>query len=168
MRRLAPSNSRPKWIAGERYAAVGVDLRAAAAEFLQRFAPWTHFVTVTYREDRTPYALGLDVRSLVRELAGELREHVPVAFAWGHQRNGLLHGHLLLAWPPGAPWAPERRLRHGWWALSGSHVQCLPFDPRRPAGDYLAGHDGWEVNVACPRLPRCRRGPGCREARVPW
>lgn len=106
----------------------------------------------------------------LRTTAKHANEHVPFAFACGMQTNHRFHHHALLAVPTTATpigvdwldfcWRGADRVAH--------FSRIVRYDPSLGAVRYIAAHQGfWDVNVACPRPPRCRRH-NCVEAPGPW
>jgi len=134
--------------------------RDEAAAFIDGWAPWTHFLTGTYPGGRSPTVFNRDYRcfrDLLAAIGGD--KHVPIAAATGPQQSGTPHTHLLVAVPPTYQGDAARLMRRHWHRLTGGNAQVRRYSPARRAGMYMAGHHTWELDYACPRLGRCRRGP---------
>lgn len=147
--------------------------RRAAAEFVRGLAPWTWWIAVTFTGHVSRNTAHRALRVWLSALARSHGEHLPVAWALEPSYINGWHAHVLLAcggatitareieqaWKSahtraGIPWLRRYNARHG--------------DPTRGAADYLVKGGEWDVNVACPRPPPCRRRAGCREAPGPW
>lgn len=145
-----------------------------AGEWLRGLAPWTTFGTLTFSprfEKPDYYAAHRAFKKYARDIATRVaHNHVWVAWAYGKQKNGFPHFHVLLAFTPALAAQPglNRALEDLWFeTLHATGIaQFRRFDARRRAGEYLAGHTEIDANVACPRINICRR-TRCRQAPSP-
>ena len=145
----------PNWAAPE----LGRErLTEAAAAWLATFAPWTTWLTLTFRNDPVEGELIAAVRSWVRAVARSIaHHHVPYAAGWDATQHHP-HAHVLLALPKHSrnvvaqverQW--RQTSRHAGLVRSGRYVSG------RGAERYLVAHPQWYFGVGCDRRPRCRR-----------
>ena len=145
-------------------------LRCVTAKFVEQWAPWRCFCTLTFARPVTE-AKGHELfREWARYLAKDFyRAHVQIAWAHGPQARGVIHFHALVA-PVGheAPveLAELAALRATWDHGTDVDVQRV-HDPRGVA-DYVSRHPSWDANIACDRRPSCRRSRACTFAPGPW
>lgn len=150
----------------------------AAIPWVARQAPWTHVLHLTYQDNGEatavhPETCQRDVRRLARYAARILfRTHVPVFWVIGRQQNGNAHAHVLAALPATADASHLRALDTAWknltWRGGHTRIERL-YDAAGIVRYALRGHTTWDVNVACPRTNRCRRGGNhCIAAPSPW
>lgn len=142
------------------------------AEFIRRRASWLFFGTLTYRDDVRAVEAGHHFRRFLRIVAKHYGCHVDIAWGEESQERGAQHHHLLLA-PRcegrGPPQLSARdlellwRMSHPCTGLS----RFVKYDPGGDAALYVARHEVWDVNVACPRWRTCKR-TYCRFAPSPW
>ncbi|HEY1954365.1 MAG TPA: hypothetical protein VGH28_02110 [Polyangiaceae bacterium] len=150
--------------------------RLAATDFLRELRAWTWWGTVTFRwqtqRDRARYEL----RAWLRRIAVDVDDHVSVAWVIEPTRLGADHAHVLLAIP--ATRSLRRERAEDLWKSGnarGGYIHMVRYAPGRRYGDpqfgaagYLAAKTDWNVTVACPRHPPCRRKRGCVQLRGPW
>jgi hypothetical protein len=145
------------------------------AAFLRDVASWTWWVTLTFfrsvPRDRARVALRFWLRGVAREVG----DHVKVAWVLEPTRVGVPHAHVLVAVPDGKSMGQNGA--EALWRRSdplagfSRVVRYAPgrgCDPRFGAAGYLAEKQDWNVTVACPRRPPCRRKGGCLVLRGPW
>jgi hypothetical protein len=140
---------------------------AAAGSFIHGIATWTTWATLTFgrpvSDSQADAALVRWLRAVAKQAA---REHLRVVWGVEYQPGGYPHFHVLLAFPPTVAHAAvqHRRLAQLWRqsdkATGFSHFRR--FDPDQGAAWYVAVHAEWDVQLVCPRRPRCRRKAGCR------
>jgi hypothetical protein len=138
------------------------------ADYVEGFAAWTHFATLTYGQRQAHSTLRRHYRLLRSVLAfAAAPEHVPVCFAVGPQSDGVLHAHLLVAMPPRfAGGHTGRHLKRLWHLLTGGNAHVEPYARGKGAASYLPRHPSWELDFACPRTGACGRGM-CRRVAAP-
>lgn len=146
-------------------------LRSETGRFIHNFGDWKWWATLTFRDYVSRGSAMRVFRSWLRTLAKLVyRHHLRVAWGFELQDREVWHIHLLLETPgPTSPELEGPHLQSVWRAISGicGISKIEPFDTTRGAGWYLSKGTDWDVNVACPRTPRCRRS-GCREAPGSW
>ena len=155
-------------------AAEGVDAEAlwrSVSHFLGGYAPWSWWVTLTFGDDVSEHAAARAFRDWCTALARRVvHDHVPVGWAWELQRRGLPAYHALIAVPVESRFSAA--LGDAYWKRThraAGVTRIERYVRGRGAPWYVAAHRYWDVNVACPRAPVCRRpGRGCVVARVPW
>lgn len=147
-----------------------------AMAYLRDVAPWTWWVTLTFRRwvqrDRARAALRSWLRGVARDLVGA---HVVVAWVLEPNRAGVDHAHVLLAIPQGFT-LDRARAEQLWRRIDdragvSQMVRYRPgtaSDPRFGAAAYLGSKVDWNLTVACDRAPPCRRERGCVELSGPW
>jgi hypothetical protein len=148
-------------------AALAFRAREATGEWLHKF-PWDLFCTPTFRDDEVALPIAAERFELfVRRLARErVKRHLWIAWFADLQRRGVPHFHVLLGTLKGDPRRVELVDIDGLWVWGD--LRATPFDGRGAAFYGARGHRLWDVNVACPRPPRCRRpGKGCVHAPGP-
>lgn len=140
-------------------------------QFIQTYAPWTWWATLTFQTDISEVAGELAFRDWARSVAREIvRDHVPIAWASELQRRGIPAYHALLAVPEGRQ-GFSASVGHRCWRRahrSAGHTRIERYDPQRGAAYYAAAHSDWDLNVACPRAAVCRHRNGCLYAPGPW
>ena len=143
-------------------------LRRETGKFIDGFAQWTHFATLTYTQRQAYSTVRRHYRVLRSTLAfAATPEHVPVCLAVGPQSDGVLHAHLLVAMPPRyAGGHTGRHLKRLWRLLTGGSAHVEPYARGKGAAGYLARHPAWELDYACPRTGACGRGM-CRLLAAP-
>ena len=143
--------------------------RLVEMAYVRDVAPWTWWITLTFRRwverDRARSTLRSWLRGVARDLVGE---HVTVAWVLEPNRSGVDHAHALLAVPEGktldrvSAEALWRRLddRAGFSKMVRYRTGGAS-DPRYGAAAYLSDKADWNLTVACNRAPPCRRKHGC-------
>lgn len=141
-------------------------LQEATARFVHNKRPWNVWATYTFRGEPSDASGHRVLKQHLREVARTFKGHVWYAYAFGPQRRGILHFHILLELPV-APNELALKLLRAMWNHVGGDAKVEHFDPSRGAAYYHALHLGDDINVACPRTePRCRRSY-CAEAPGP-
>ena len=114
--------------------------RDVFADFIRAWhIPWTYFVTLTFREDRTTLA---GARAILLRWIDTLPPHLaPVSVVWGvewHPNRYPRTAHIHALWSRPGP-APEdwRSLKELWFSRAGLG-RFFPYDPRRGAAWYVA------------------------------
>ncbi len=145
-----------------------LNLRQASGAFIDGFADWTHFVTLTYPLDVSRADLNRHY-DLVRDHVTAMGngEHVAIARAVGPQQRGTQHLHILIALPASSQGDATRLMPRFWRHLNGGNAKACRYSPTRDAGAYLVRHDQWEVDYACPRTGRCARARSCTLVSTP-
>ena len=143
----------------------------AAGRFVHDLAEWRWWATLTFRHDigvdRADRAFRRWLRAIARDV---VRDHVTVAWATGPQRFGRPHFHVLLAWR----WdslvydADLGEQLWRWVDHNAGHARVERYDRDEGAAWYQAAHAEWDVNLVCPRSPRCRRNGPCLLAPGSW
>jgi len=154
----------------QRELATAADVMRREPQTQPQPSDWTHFADLTFTND-VPEGRAMEaLRWWLRALAKHSHTHVPYVFALGYQGNRRLHFHVLLAVAAHVPISVRWLDRH--WRLSdrvANFARVNVYDSTRDGVPYLANHNGhWDVNIACPRTPRCRRRNGCQEAPSSW
>jgi hypothetical protein len=142
--------------------------RRAAGPWLDRFAPWTHWSTITFRRDVRPERAGRVIATFGRRVARAVRDHVALAWGSGPQPSGRPHHHLLVALPSQSDLSEldlKIALRDGDGAVG--RVDVERFRPGMGAAWYAARHPVWDVNFGCPKIKRACRRTSCAVARGP-
>ena len=143
-------------------------LKQAEGGFLNNLYPWTHWATLTLREGISAFAFDASLRRFFKSIARVCDDHIPFGYGVGHQLREVLHAHVLLVLPTNVT-DPDLLVKTQWRGahhLAGN-TDIRVFDGDRGAAWYTVKHRSWDVNVACPRPPRCRRKRGCIEAPGP-
>ena len=139
-------------------------LAQATADFIRQRANWEFYVSLSYvNEVRAPLA-ARHFQRFLRSVAKRYGTHVDVAWGEEEQERGAYHHHALLA---------QRRIESRFetpkvtthdldtlWRFTHSstgHARVVRYKPWRGAAYYMARHQNWDINVACPRRPACRR-----------
>jgi hypothetical protein len=144
-----------------------VRARRAVGEWLQTF-PWDIFAHPTFRADDVALHVAAERFELfVRRLARErVERHVRISWFVDLQRRGVPHFHVLLGTLEEDPRRVELADIDGLWVWGG--LNAAPFDGRGATFYGATHHRFWDVNVGCPRPPKCRRpGKGCVHAPGP-
>jgi hypothetical protein len=133
------------------------------ADYIEGFADWSHFASLTYAESQSYSTLRRHYRVLRSSIAfAASQEHVPLLLAVGPQANGVPHAHLLIAMPRHlAGGQTGRHLRRIWRLMTGGNAKVEPYFVGKGASSYLARHPSWELDYACPRAGACGRGMCC-------
>ena len=145
-------------------------VQRVTAEFIRDLAPWHWFATLTFRTEVTADAAHRAFRTWARGVASSAETHVTAAWAYeARDVRRVLHFHALLAPHENVNRIDVRSLSHAWQSYydSGEATFSRVYSTEG-AADYLAKHPAWDVNVACPRRPECRRAAGCVKAPGPW
>ena len=114
------------------------------ADFIRRWhIPWTYFVTLTFRQDRTSLA---GARHRLLEWIEQLPPHLaPASLVWGvewHPNRYPRTAHIHALWAHPSPAAEDwRTLKEAWWSRAGM-ARFYPYDPTRGAVWYVAGYVG--------------------------
>lgn len=145
-------------------------VRDAYADFIRSKAPWSWFVTLTFKREIPEAHAGQLVRAWLRAIAHDV-ENAHFWFAVGSETkpHQAPHFHLLVATRHDGPFTPIVARAH-WLRIDAAagFARFDPYDPKRGAAAYLSAHECRDLNVACPRTePRCRRRH-CSEARTAW
>jgi REP element-mobilizing transposase RayT len=144
------------------------DPRLVMAEWLRDFRPWSHWYYMTFTRPFSRGDADNVVRTFVMTLARDLRVHVWAAWSVEPDSSGH-HIHGLLDIPPphnlddDALRAHGRRVCH-----SFGHSRFDRFDRTRGGPWYMVKSVEPDINVGCPRPPRCRRFGGCADSRFSW
>jgi hypothetical protein len=163
--------------------------RRIEGEWIAAMAEWTWWSSLTFQapvgEARAKKILFGYLRALAQDLAQESGQHFRAAWCMEYQGRDVPHFHTLIDYPTteidlgaarlyGEP--EEREVSPAWlecrwlstdWAAGNVHVER--YDPARGAAFYLVKGGRWDLHVACPRLPSCRRRLGCTFARkIGW
>lgn len=150
-------------------------LRGEANRFLSEAAPWRHFATLTSAHDLSDSTILAAFRAWAQRLARAHSAHLSVGFVFAPQARGALHVHALLA--PAEPVEQEiiAPALVAAWPLGSATAR--PIDAPVVAANYLLEHvdltdhdirRAWDLNVACPREPRCRRRRSCIRSPGAW
>jgi len=155
--------------------------RQIAGEWIAAKAEWTWWATLTFRGSVGEAHAMKTLYGFLHGLAHEARRHFRAAWCMESQKRGALHFHALLDLPVttidhgaarlfGDPeeyeFSPtwlEYRWRNTNKAAGNARVQR--YDSARAAAFYLVKGGQWDLRVACPRPPSCRRRLGCTFAR---
>jgi hypothetical protein len=145
----------------------------AAVEFVTKSRRWNVWASLTFKEAPSLPKCEDAFRRWLRAIAvSVVDDHVPYFYVCDRQQRGDYHFHALLAVPIDVTAPVIRKMRRCWRDAScqaGINKIERVNDPERATRYALAGHNAWEVNVACDRRPRCRRsGSGCVEAPGSW
>ena len=151
------------------------NLADATGAFIEAFSDWRYFGTFTFRRTTSEHVGARQLRRMLRCTAMTVfDDHVAFAIGGGPHELGGWHYHVLFG--PcensrGIPYSGTiaRQIEYAWRSsgkLAG-HSRVLKYDPMRGAAFYLAQHDEWDLNVACPRRPKCRRSR-CILAPTAW
>ncbi len=131
--------------------------------------PWQIFAGFDFSKAVSGRVAFERFNGLCRELAqNRIHGHVAVSWFWGVQYWGAPYFHALFYALPHVRENMEALTIgdfDGLWPWGTSKIEI--FDDGR-AANYGERHKNFEINVACPRRPRCRRSKGCREAPGPW
>jgi len=168
----------------------GVRLRRQiAGEWIAAKAEWTWWSSLTFQapvgEARAKKILFAYHSELARELAQDSGQHFRVAWCMEYQGRDVPHFHTLIDYPttaidlgaaslysePEEHEVSARWLECRWLSTDSAagNVHVERYDPARGAAFYLVKGGRWDLCVACPRLPSCRRRVGCTFAReIGW
>lgn len=143
-------------------------VRAAWADFTRGLAPWAWFVTLTFQRELPPEAASKVVQTWLRSVAMEINAHVRFAIASELKPHQAIHFHLLLA-PFDGVRLTRSIVRRLWKRAhpSAGFMHFGQYDADRGAVHYVINHEHRDLNVACPRPPKCRR-TRCVEAPGSW
>ena len=134
-------------------------LNREIAAFIRSKGPWRTFCHLTFKEEvklwKAEEIMKAFLRGVAREIVGE---HVDYVVVTDVDRGHVRHFHLLLAFDG----QPEYFRNRAYVLWQRSHVLTgfCRFQNYRPGGGaelYMAKHDFWDVNTACPRKNACRR-----------
>lgn len=143
--------------------------RQAAGQFIHTFGNWQIFITLTFNQDVSESWAHKRFHEYCRKVAKRFSEHIDIAWCWGPQASGRIHFHALLKTRLDSLRTLSQR---DFWGIKWPGN--IKFDPPRDqekSSCYLARreHHVWEINVACPKPPPCKRpGVSCSVARNPW
>lgn len=146
------------------------EVRAVASRWIAGQAQWTWWVTLTFRTPVTSETAVKLLRRWLRAVAIELAgAHVPVAWTLEWQSSGRPHFHVLLALVAEVSGDELLRLwtRIDRACCARKLARADAFDSSKGAALYMLKGSEWDVNVACPRPPRCRRSR-CVKAPSAW
>jgi hypothetical protein len=138
-------------------------VQRAAGEFIAALAPWTWWCSLTFRGALSRDEAQATFKAWLRVVAREAHEHVWAAWAHGLQAEGRPHFHCLLAIRSDA--FDESSATLAWWGVDpragGTEIRRYRDDGGAAWYQTDPHHDEWDVLLACPRRPRCRRAAGC-------
>lgn len=156
-------------------------LRQAAGRWIGQVAEWKWWATLTFKG---PVSDGRAINALrrwLRNLAQAEDRHFVAAWSLEIQRNGRPHFHVLFDHPvttvdSGAARlfgeAEVHEIQPEWFSVSwlnsdpaAGNARVQKYDPSGGAAFYLVKDGEWDLRVACPRPPQCRRRSGCRFSR---
>lgn len=159
----------------------GAAATQAAGRWIGQQAEWKWWATLTFKE---PVSDGRATKALnlwLRKLAQAEDRHFMAAWSLETQVNGRPHFHVLLDHPlttldsGGASLFNEtevQEIRPEWFSVSwlcadpaAGNARVRKYDPSGGAAFYLVKDGEWDLRVACPRPPECRRRNGCRFSR---
>lgn len=145
----------------------------AVADWIRRLARWEFYVSLSYKDATSEGPAARHLRAFLRAVAQTYGVHVDVAIGEEYQERGAYHHHVLIAprrseSAAASPSLTTRRIELLWRRTHPctGHARIVRYNPKRGAAWYLARHQNWDVNVACPRLA-CRRAR-CRVAPSGW
>lgn len=146
-------------------------LVAEVGQWLDGLAPWSWWVTLTFKSEVSEASGLRALKKWFRVVAKKLvRAHVVIAWGYGKQSRGVMHFHCLLSPYQGANRFNASLADLAWKRshYAAGHTRIERFIPEGGAAKYLADHEAWDANVACPRPPGCRRAHGCVKAPGAW
>lgn len=151
-------------------------LIGATRDFIRAWVPQPEFYgTLTYRKEVKEDQAKKIFREFRRDVAKLYGTHLRVAWGEEYQGRNVFHHHFLVAGIPAETTTALPRVTAAdlcaLWKHGVSKIE--QYDPERSdpyhgAALYLAKHENWDVDVACPRLRACKRKDGCKVARSIW
>lgn len=145
-------------------------LQAAAALWLEEWAIWRIYATLTFKEHVAPASATRSLKRWFRAIAQKkVRAHFKVAVGMETTREGVSHFHVLLALPDEPPVLAKTLTRlWRWEAFKGGFTDIEDYKRGGGAAAYIAKGQNWVPEVICHRPPACRHRRGCLDARGPW